>query len=128
MNMNKEELDQNMCKDGSSAEKVDAVEVQTPHRRTQKRFICFASGPKVHAPLLARVLVREWEEKGEGGERPLRKAGGDGVVLIGCEHSHGSAGTLNRELCNCWGINAMLAEYLNLREARQQPCLTPLGL
>ena len=35
------------------------------------------------APLLARVLVREWEEKGEGREHPLREADGDGVVLIG---------------------------------------------
>lgn len=30
------------------------------------------------APLLARVLVREWEEKGEG----RREADGDGAVLI----------------------------------------------
>lgn len=35
------------------------------------------------APLLARVLGREWEEEGEGRERPPRKADRDGAVLIG---------------------------------------------
>jgi len=44
--MNKEELDQNMCKDGSSAEKVDAVEVQTLHRRTPKGSFALPAVPK----------------------------------------------------------------------------------
>lgn len=36
------------------------------------------------APLLARVLGREWEETGESRERPQRKAEDrDGVALIG---------------------------------------------
>lgn len=33
--------------------------------------------------LLARVLVREWEEKGKDRDRPLREADRDVAVLIG---------------------------------------------
>ena len=48
------------------------------------------------APLLATVLERGWEEKGEGEERPPRKADGDGAVLIGGEP--GSISELGRRV------------------------------
>lgn len=34
------------------------------------------------APLLARVLVSEWEKKKEGREHPLREADRDGTVSV----------------------------------------------